>query len=119
MYYREYERMEARLTSTKGKRLKRRRSAVVEPVFGSLLNYFGMYRTPGKGKTGAHKRMVMAATAYNLKKWLLAQRWPKVVTQVLALHPEGSFSAFIGRITSTACLFLKELCNSHLLLFDQ
>ncbi|WP_461051544.1 hypothetical protein, partial [Spirosoma arcticum] len=46
------------------KRLKRRRSAVVEPVFGSLLNYFGMPhrrtgRTLGKGKTGAHKRMVM------------------------------------------------------------
>lgn len=32
MYYREYERMEARLTSAKGKRLKKRRSAVVEPV---------------------------------------------------------------------------------------
>ena len=32
MYYREYERMEARLTSAKDKQLKRRRSAVVEPV---------------------------------------------------------------------------------------
>ena len=100
MYIGEYERMEARLTSAKGKRLKRRRSAVVEPVFGSLLNYFGMRRTPGKGKTGAHKRMVMAATAYNLKKWLLAKRWPKVVTQVLALHPGDSFFAFVGRVTS-------------------
>ncbi|AUD03473.1 hypothetical protein CWM47_17535 [Spirosoma pollinicola] len=38
MYYREYERMEARSRSAKGKRLKRRRSTVVEPVFGSLLN---------------------------------------------------------------------------------
>ncbi|WP_338877286.1 IS1182 family transposase (plasmid) [Spirosoma sp. SC4-14] len=91
MYYREYERMVARLASAKGKQLKRRRSAVVEPVFGSLLNYFGMHRTSSKGKTGAHKRMVMAATAYNLKKWLLAKRGPKVVTQVLALHPEDSF----------------------------
>lgn len=99
MYYREYERMQARLTSEKGKRLKRRRSAVVEPVFGSLLNYFGMHRTSGKSKTGAHKRMVMAATAYNLKKWLLAKRWLEVVTQVLVLHPGGSFFAFIGRVT--------------------
>ena len=49
-----------------------------------------MRRSPGKGKDSAHKRMVMAATAYNLKK-LLAKRWPKVVTQVLALHPGGSF----------------------------
>lgn len=108
MYYREYERMEARLRSAKGKRLKRRRSAVVEPVFGSLLNYFGMHRTPGKGKTGAHKRMVMAATAYNLKKWLLAKRWPKVVTQVLALHPGDSFFAFIGRVTSRVLSFQKS-----------
>ena len=100
MYYREYERMEARLKSAKGKRLKRRRSAVVEPVFGSLLNYFGMRRTASKGKESAHKRMVMAATAYNLKKWLLAKGWPKVVTQVLALQPEDSFFAFIGGLTS-------------------
>ena len=102
MYCPEYERMEARLSSAKGKRLKRRRNAVVEPVFGSLLNYFGMHRTPGKGKTGAHKRMGMAATAYNLQKWLLAKRWPKVVTQVLALHPDGSFFAFTRRLTSGA-----------------
>ena len=101
MYYREYERMQARLRSAKGKRLKRRRSAVVEPVFGSLLNYFGMRRSPSIGKDSAHKRMVMAATAYNLKKWLLAKRWPKVVTQVLALHPQGSFFAFIRRLTSS------------------
>ena len=100
MYYREYERMEARLTSEKGKRLRRKRSAVVEPVFGSLLNYFGMRRSPGKGKDSAHKRMVMAATAYNRKKWLLAKRWPKVVTQVLALHLGDSFFAFIERVTS-------------------
>ena len=113
MYYREYERMEARLASEKGKRLKRRRSAVVEPVFGSLLNYFGMHRSPSKGKESAHKRMVMAATAYNLKKWLLAQRWPKVITQVLALHPNDSFFAFMGRGSSTASLSLKGLCNSH------
>ena len=104
----EYERMEARLTSEKGKRLKRRRSAVVEPVFGSLLNYFGMRRTPGKGKTGAHKRMVMAATAYNLKKWLLAKRWPKVVTQVLALHSGDSFFAFVGRVTSRVLSFQRS-----------
>jgi hypothetical protein len=102
MYIREYERMEARLRSEKGKRLKRRRSAVVEPVFGSLLNYFGMRRSPSKGKDSAHKRMVMAATAYNLKKWLLAKRWPKVVTQVLTLHPESSFFALIRRLTSRA-----------------
>lgn len=86
-----------------------------KPVFGSLLNYFGMRRTPGKGKTGAHKRMVMAATAYNLKKWLLAKRWPKVVTQVLALHPDVSFFAFIKWATYfKGYLIPKELCNSHL-----
>lgn len=50
-----------------------------------------MRRSLGKGKDSAHKRMVMTATAYNLKKWLLAKRWPRVVTQGLALHPEVLF----------------------------
>jgi transposase len=109
MYYREYERMVTRLASEKGKRLKRRRSAVVEPVFGSLLNYFGMHRTPCKGQAGAHKRMVMAATAYNLKKWLMAGRWPKVVAQVLGLQPEDSLCCLYWMAFLTSPLDYKRV----------
>ncbi len=43
---------------------------MVEPVFGSLLNYYGMKRANTKGKQAAHKMMLMAACAYNLQKLL-------------------------------------------------
>jgi hypothetical protein len=57
--------------------MKRRRMATVEPVFGSLLNYYGMQRTNAKGKQSAHKFMLMAACAYKLQKLLNYIQDPK------------------------------------------
>jgi transposase len=65
-----YEYMRKRVESAKGKRMKRLRSATVEPVFGSLINYTGLKRINTKGLKQANKCMLMAATAYNLKKLL-------------------------------------------------
>jgi hypothetical protein len=94
MYRNHYERMQKRLRSARGRRLKKLRSSTVEPVFGSLLNYFGMRRSNARGQSAAHKRMLMAATAYNLKKWLVKKDWPKAVTQVLVLHSDVLFVSF-------------------------
>ena len=63
-----YEYMQQRIESVKGKRMKRLRSSTVEPVFGSLINYTGLKRLNTKGLKQANKCMLMAATAYNLKK---------------------------------------------------
>ncbi len=57
--------------------------ATVEPVFGSLLNYYGMKRSNAKGKQAAHKFMLMAACAYNLQKFLTHIQDPKNKVQVL------------------------------------
>ncbi len=59
--------------------------STVEPVFGSLLNYYGMKRSNAKGKGAAHKMMLMAATAYNLQKLLSYSIQPKSNVQILTL----------------------------------
>jgi len=79
-----YQRVQARLNSPQGQRMKKRRSSTVEPVFGSLLNYFGMRRVNTRGREAAHKIMLLAATAYNLKKYLAFPVGPK--TKVKALN---------------------------------
>jgi transposase len=65
-----YQYMQQRIESRKGKQMKRLRSSTIEPVFGSLINYTGLKRINTKGIKQANKCMLMAATAYNLKKLL-------------------------------------------------
>ena len=62
--------MQQRIESRKGKQMKLLRSSTVEPVLGSLINYTGLKRLNTKGIKQANKCMLMAATAYNLKKLL-------------------------------------------------
>lgn len=49
---------------------KAKRSATVEPVFGTLTEFMGMRKVNTRGIGNANKGMLMAATAYNLKKLL-------------------------------------------------
>ena len=66
----EYQRAHARQQSRRGKRMKRLRQSTVEPVFGSLVQYYGLNKINVLGKEGAHKNMLMAAIAFNVKKYL-------------------------------------------------
>jgi len=50
--------------------MKKLRQSTVEPVFGSLIYYYGLSKIGVLGKAGAHKVMLMAAIAFNLKKYL-------------------------------------------------
>ena len=52
--------------SLHGKRMVRLRGGTVEPVFGSLINYYGIRKINVKGKAGAHKCMMMAVIALAL-----------------------------------------------------
>lgn len=78
--------MQERVESKEGKKMKGRRMATVEPVFGSLLNYYGMKRSNAKGKQAAHKMMLMAACAYNLQKLITCFNHPKAKAQILTLQ---------------------------------
>jgi hypothetical protein len=69
-YRSEYERNNARVYSKKGSFMKKKRQSTIEPVFGSLINYYGMRKVNTKGIKQADKIMLMAASAYNLKKLL-------------------------------------------------
>jgi hypothetical protein len=70
-YYKpEYDRAIARLKSKQGRRFKYLRSSTVEPVFGSLTQFYGMRKVNTIGINQANKAMLMAGAPYNLKKYL-------------------------------------------------
>ncbi|MFS4493510.1 IS1182 family transposase [Maribacter sp. 2308TA10-17] len=70
IYDEQYLRAYARQHSERGKRMKKLRQSTVEPVFGSLTQFYGLRKIDVLGKAGAHKVMLMAAIAFNLKKYL-------------------------------------------------
>jgi len=59
-----------KLKSKKGKALYGLRMHTVEPVFGSLQQYYGLRWMNVRGKNNANKVMLMSAAAFNLKKWV-------------------------------------------------
>ncbi|GGF28525.1 transposase [Hymenobacter cavernae] len=65
-YYRAWHRQR----SLRGQYMRRVRQRTIEPVFGSLLQHYGLRRLNVRGQAGAHKSMLLAAIAYNLKKLL-------------------------------------------------
>jgi hypothetical protein len=70
-YYRdEYERVIARIKGRWGRRMKGLRQATVEPVLGTLINFMGLRKINTRGIKQALKVLLLAATAYNLKKLL-------------------------------------------------
>lgn len=70
-YYREeYERAIVRTKTRLGKKMKSLRQSTVEPVFGTLMEYTGMRKMNTIGIRQANKNMLIAAVAYNLKKYL-------------------------------------------------
>jgi len=103
-YYKDhYERTKERLKTTRGRRMKSKRQSVVEPVFGILTQFMGLRKVNTKGIKNANKQMLMAATAYNLKKLLkFSKTPPKSVAQS---KKAGNPLAFV-RMTLTR-LFLS------------
>lgn len=87
-YYRaEYERNAKRVTSKLGKYMKGKRQSTVEPVFGTLTQFMGMRKVNTTGIKQANKVMMMAAIAYNLKKYLkFSQKLQKSKAKSLALY---------------------------------
>ena len=66
----EYQRAIERVNSPKGQYYKRKRQSTVEPVLGVLTQFMGMRKVYTKGIHNANKQFIMAAIAYNLKKYL-------------------------------------------------
>jgi len=66
----EYIEMIQRLKSRKGKKSYGLRMQTVEPIFGTLQQHYGLRFINARGRDSAHKIMLMAASALNLKKWI-------------------------------------------------
>lgn len=65
-----YDRMHSRMQTPKAKRMKKLRQSTVEPVLGTLINFLSMKRVNTRGLQQANKHVLMAALAYNLKKYM-------------------------------------------------
>lgn len=73
-HYREqYERAIEKLKNQGPNKIKKKRQGIVEPVFGSLINFYGMRKVYTRGIQQSNKIMIMAAAAYNLKKYMKFQ----------------------------------------------
>jgi transposase len=79
-----YRRAWYRQRSRQGQHMRRVRQRTVEPVFGNLLHHYGLRRIQVRGQAGAHKSMLLAAIAYNLKK-LLRYRPERTLRMAIAL----------------------------------
>jgi hypothetical protein len=84
IYKAELERAKARQQTVKAKVMKRKRSSTVEPVWGTLINFTGMKRLNARGIKAANKMLLLAATVYNLKKWLKFTA-PRTTTKTMAM----------------------------------
>jgi transposase len=107
-----YDRMHKKLSSNEryAKALSRIRSATVEPVLGTLINFMNMARVNTRGIELANKHVLMAALAYNLKKCLKFSEKMKIanITALpVVIKPDYSIF-FIIKILSVnlSCLFL-------------
>jgi hypothetical protein len=75
-------------------RMTRLRSATVEPVLGTLINFMNMKRVNTRGIEGAEKHVLMAALCYNLKKYLKFTA-KKVKTQAVAMRVDLQTAFFV------------------------
>ena len=73
--------------------MKKLRQSTVETVFGSLVQHYGLHRINALGKSGAHKVMLLAAVAFNLKKYMKFKP-SRVVSMAIAMEREQRQTSF-------------------------
>ncbi len=98
-YYRpEYERNKKRVNSKQGRYMKSKRQSTVEPVFGTLTQFMGLRKINTIGIQQANKVMLLAAIAYNLKKYL----------KFIKKDPISKLRGYFTHIFSFKCLFRHQ-----------
>lgn len=109
-----YDRMHARMQTRKAKTMRKLRQSTVEPVLGTLVNFLNMKRISARGISQANKHVLMAALAYNLKKYMnytqinLRAKAAEVVTNEAFTISPNSLSYFLKFLRH---LFLKSQLN--------
>jgi len=119
-----YRRALLRQQSRQGQRMRLVRQSTVEPVFGSLLQHYGLRQVNTRGRASAHKTMLLAAMAYNLRKLLkyrpqqqlglaVALPKPSVLPPTGFLRPWIRSHRLINKVLLITALNSREFCNSH------
>jgi len=95
-YYKpEYERAIERVESRQGQYMKKKRQSTVEPVFGTLTQFMGLRKVNTKGIRQANKVMLMAAVAYNIKKYL---KFTQKTIETIAKETQLTASSLINQL---------------------
>ena len=94
-YDAQYRQALARQQSRPGRRMRRLRQRTIEPVFGSLLQHYGLRRVNTRGRSSAHKTMLLTAIAFKLKK-LLHYQPQKTVPLAVALPRPALAGPFLA-----------------------
>lgn len=92
-----YDRMHGKLNRDKAytARMLRIRSSTVEPVLGTLINFLNMKRVNTRGIDQANKHVMMAALAYNLKKYMkFNSRRSQAAVNRVEKNQKEAFNAF-------------------------
>ena len=88
--------------------MKRKRSSTVEPRLDTLINFTAMKRINTRGFAAANKCLILAATCYNLKKWMKhVVRNSNENLQALSKEAAGEFKPGVDTL-----LHLKRACFS-------
>jgi transposase len=116
IYKAELERAKARQQTVKAKVMKRKRSSTVEPVWGTLINFTGMKRLNARGIKAANKMLLLAATVYNLKKWLRFSA-PKTAIKAMALMQTKASNGFYLVKNSLLQLILSSIRGIKIFVF--
>ena len=74
--------------------MKKLRQSTIEPVFGSLVQHYGLHKINVLGKSGAHKVMLLAAVAFNLKKYMKCKP-ARAISMAQVLEKEVSLSTIL------------------------
>ena len=104
LYKEYYDRALERANTRKAKYYKTVRQSTVEPVFGTLINFMGMRKINTRGIESANKVMLMAAMAYNLKKYM---KFRVPDARNTALQIKTLFIAELEPIKAILSLFLN------------
>ena len=106
-----YEEVKQRTQSVKGRKMRRKRSSTVEPVWGTLMNFMAARRINARGLAAANKTLIMAAACYNLKKWMKfittkassnAAVMTKTAAKVFAQFLKNILSLILSQIQTTS-----------------
>jgi len=97
-----YDKMNERMQTPTGKMMKRIRQSTVEPVLGTLVNFINMRRVNTRGIHLANKHVLLAATVYNLKKYM------KYIQRKAGVTAKSVHKAYLSGLSATVlfCFFL-------------